>query len=162
MHFYVSDSYFSAVSMLPTLLLSAYFLGYASFVGVTFSTVKKSSVIMKSSLIAAGINILANFVFIPLYGGQGAAIATMLTYAAIAAYRLKESQKYMPVNIKRSEVMLTIIILGAQAVFVSLGYYWSLSSIIALFLLIFIHRKNIVSMYSVGANFVKSKSKRRN
>ena len=162
MHFYVSESYYSAISMLPTLLLSAYFLGYASFLGVTFSTVMKSSVIMKSSLIAAVVNVVANYVLIPIYGGQGAAIATMLTYAAIAAYRLKESQKYMPVRIKLLEFISSIFILLVQAAFVSTGNYWELSSFIAFIFLIFIHRKNIVSMCNFGINLIKSKTKRRN
>lgn len=160
MHYYVNESYYSAVTMLPMLLLSAYFLGYASFVGVTFSTIMKSNIIMKSSLIAAGINILVNFILIPFYGGQGAAISTMLTYAAIAVYRFMESQKYMPVDINILEIIMTITILIIQAVLVSNNYYWLLSSSIALIILIIIHRKNISSMYKVTINLVKLKTKR--
>ncbi len=50
-------------------------------------------------VLGAGINIAANFVLIPLYGGIGAAIASLISYAAVAlaaAYYYRQTAEALP------------------------------------------------------------------
>lgn len=149
MHVYVSEEYYDASTFLPTLLMSAYYLGYSSFIGVTFSTVMKSEVIMKSSLYAAGINIIFNLALIPRIGGLGAAVATMVTYMAISLYRYVKAQNYMPLNFSKPRFIITIVVLTVQEIAVTTGVRWIFISIICLFLIIIIYYKTVIHIISV-------------
>lgn len=146
MGFYVSEEYYKAVTFLPTLLMSSYYLGYFSFIGVTFNTVMKSEIIMKSSLYAAGINILLNTALIPHMGGLGAAVATMITYMVIALYRYFMAQKYMPLNISKRKVIITIVLLTTQQIAVTISNVWGLVSLICLLLLVTVWQKSIIDI----------------
>ena len=148
MKIYVTQDFYSAVVFLPTLLMGAYYLGYSTFIGVTFSTVMKSEIIMKSSLYAAVINIILNFMLIPILGGLGASIATMGTYMVISFYRYIKAQKYMPVSFSKIKFVMTIIILLFQQIMVTLNIKWVYVSIICIVLLVFIYLKTIKNIFN--------------
>lgn len=159
--FYVSEDYYSAVIFLPTLLMSAYYLGYSSFIGVTFSTVMKSGVIMKSSLYAAGINILFNLVLIPKIGGLGAAIATMATYIVISFYRYIKAQKYMPLSISKLRFLGTIIILTIQQIIVTLDIAIIPISMVCFALLVVTYIRTIKHIFIMLKSIIKNRFERK-
>ena len=72
--------YWKGISIIPLVILGYYF-SYLYFFPVNYEFyLKKTKYIAASTTIAAFVNILLNFVLIPLYGMHGAAIATIASY----------------------------------------------------------------------------------
>ena len=154
---YVAESYSDAVRFLPTLLMSAYYLGFSSFIGVTFSTVMKSKVIMHSSLVAAVLNIIVNFLLIPHIGGLGAAIATMFTYVVISVYRYYHAQKYMTLTFSKGKFLMTVGILTIQQIAVTIDFHWVVISILALMAIVIIHMSTVKNLTTTLVLLIKSR-----
>lgn len=157
MYIYVSDDYYSAIQVIPYLMLGAFFWAYSSFCGAIFSAVKKSNIVMFSSLYGAIGNIILNFILIPLYGMTGAAMATMFSYGLTATYRFVKSIKYEPSNSSYLNIFLSILVLTIQMIFVSFNIYSYVISFAAFIVLIIININDMHSSYHVISQLIKEK-----
>ena len=59
----------------------------------------------------AVINIILNFLLIPLVGTNGAAIATALSYLAIFIYRYYDTKRYIKIQIVKKKYLFTVLFL---------------------------------------------------
>ncbi|MDO5432580.1 polysaccharide biosynthesis C-terminal domain-containing protein [Eubacterium sp.] len=89
----LKDNFYSAWKFVPILILAATLGCYSTFFGTFYNALKKNFVLMLSTLIGAGINIILNFVLIPVYGGIGAAVATVISYVIITTLRIVDVTK---------------------------------------------------------------------
>lgn len=79
-HVFVPQPYWVAIKLLPLFVLSNYFVFMYSF-PVNFEFYhKKTYSIACGTVCAAGLNILLNYIFIPIWGLFGAALATLLAH----------------------------------------------------------------------------------
>ena len=85
--------YFQSASCIPFLVFSFIIIGSTYIVGIGSGIVKRSTPIAVCIFIGASINIILNFLLIPRYGKEGAAIATLLSYMGVFIYRYPVSQK---------------------------------------------------------------------
>ncbi len=72
---------------------------------------KKDSIYIKSTLLGAGVNVIANLIFIPRYGAVGAAIGTIFAEASVALYQTFKVRKEM--NISKYFVNSSLYIIPA-------------------------------------------------
>jgi len=88
-----THEYFQAASCIPFLAFSFIIIGSTYIVAIGSGIVKRSKPIAIGIFIGATVNIILNFVLIPRYGKEGAAIATLVSYIGVFAYRYPVSQK---------------------------------------------------------------------
>lgn len=146
MKYYVEETYYQAIVFLPLLLMGVFFLAYASYFGVFFNMVKKSTIIAYSSLAAAAINILLNIFLIPRFGGMGAAMATLVSYAVIAVYRIVGIRKYIDLKFNYVKWMISVTLLIVQGISVTVNFYYAAISVIILISLCLLYGKDIRSI----------------
>lgn len=95
-----SKEFFSAWKYVPILLGAVYFQNMNAFLGTIYTTAKKTKMILYSTLSAAIVNIVLNFIMIPKFGAYGAAIATLISYFFVWAVRYIDSQRIIKMDIK--------------------------------------------------------------
>jgi O-antigen/teichoic acid export membrane protein len=121
-----TKSYYGASSVVPLLAFSYFSLGaaYITSLGVV---VKKQTVSMGMAItIAAALNILLNFWLVPPYGKDGAALATLLSYAFVPVYMYYRSQKVYPIPYSFGKA--GAIVLVAVAI-ILIGGVWTFQNV---------------------------------
>lgn len=74
----LEPEYFDAISIVPFVILSAFFIGVYHKYTLIITFYKKSYIIMLTSLVALLINIIFSIILIPYFGINGAAISTFI------------------------------------------------------------------------------------
>lgn len=95
MCFYVAPEYIEAWKYSPFLIVGLMFQTLGTFVGTSYYVEKDMKGNLISSTVGAVTNIILNFCFIPLFGTNGAAIATCISYITVLAYRIVDTKKYL-------------------------------------------------------------------
>ena len=121
-----ADSYFDGWRYVPTLTLAAVFSGFASFAGSVYLVKKKSMLTFLTAMSGAFINIVLNLLLIPKIGAQGAAIATLASYAAVFAIRAINARRYVKFSLSPIRMSISLAVLFAQTALVLLTnkYVW--------------------------------------
>lgn len=96
---YVAIDYYEAWKYVPYLMIGYVFLNLSTFISTTYNVHKDSKGYLFSAVSGAIINCILNIILIPIIGVHGAALATMLSYIAVFLYRLKDTKKYLRINI---------------------------------------------------------------
>ena len=122
MKFYVGNSFFEAWRFVPLLLLSAAFNAFSSFSGSMFEALKKSKTVMSTTLIAGIINIILNFILIPLIGIYGAVLGTLGAYIVIAILRMRGVYKHIKIDYSLKKFIPLVLITVIQTVLVTMDF----------------------------------------
>ena len=96
---YVAIDYYEAWKYVPYLMIGYVFLNLSTFISTTYNVHKDSKGYLFSAVSGAIVNCILNIILIPIIGVHGAALATMLSYIAVFLYRLKDTKKYLRINI---------------------------------------------------------------
>jgi O-antigen/teichoic acid export membrane protein len=89
---FTTPDYFGSASCVPFLVFSYIAIGATYILGIGSSIVKRSKPIAIGILLGSSINLVLNFILIPAYGKEGAAVATLISYIAVLFYRYPVSQ----------------------------------------------------------------------
>lgn len=157
MSFYVSDSFFEAWRFVPLLLASASFSAVASYFGSLYGALKKSVNNMKSTLAAAIVNILVNYICILLFGTWGAIIGTITAYIILALYRMIDVLRFIPFDPQWKRFCINAGITVIQAILVSLDVQVYIVSILCLILFVIVNRTVIKKMILTSMRLIKRK-----
>ncbi len=97
-----SSKYWSGISMLVPITLSAFVIFVYSFYANTERYYKKTAIVSICTLIGAVVNIVLNFYFIPIYGSVAAAYSTLIAYfvSAVIHYFVARKCNSHCLNIK--------------------------------------------------------------
>ncbi len=79
-----TDEYYKAINIVPPISAGVYFISLSNLYSNILVYYKKTKLIMYGSVIAAGINIVLNMIFIPLKGFEVAAYTTLVSYIVLA------------------------------------------------------------------------------
>ena len=121
----MSDDDYSSWQYVPVLTLAMVFSALVSFLGSVYFLEKKSAMSMITATSGAVINIILNFVLIPKRGAMGAAVATLISYAAVYAIRAYDTGFYVHFNRHTIRMMINAAVLAIQAfVMVEAIAYW--------------------------------------
>ena len=118
--FFVKEGFAEARNYIPLLVLGALLNSVAGFYIAIYVAKKEPGVIMKTSVAAAIINLLGNFVLIGLFGAYGAAISTILAFAYLFISRHFDISKKQ-ISLKINPVL--ILSMFSVFSFVCLSYY---------------------------------------
>lgn len=113
-HFLLKSEFYSAWKFVPVLLVAATFGCYASYFGTFYNALKNNKILMISTIIGAIVNIILNFILIPIIGGIGAAIATLVSYLVIVIIRIIDVRKKVALSINYSKFTMQIFLLTVE------------------------------------------------
>jgi len=115
----IGPSYWSGLNIVPVVLFGYVFLGVATNLSAGLYIQKKTQYLPIATFIGAVVNVVVNFLLIPVCGMTGAAWATFLAYLAQAAATYVLVQRVYPV---RYEGARLIKIAGAAMLVLALYY----------------------------------------
>lgn len=116
--FLYAKDFYVAWKYVPWLTVAILFGALSGYLGGFFSAVKDSKLFATSTIMGAIINLILNFVFTPIYGAMGAAIATAISYIVVWAFRYVQSRKYIKLKINLTRDIITYILLIAQSLLI--------------------------------------------
>lgn len=129
---FVDGAYISGAFLCSTLFTAPLFLTLMQVIGTQLLIEKDTRIYSRTQVIGAVINILFNFILIPVFGARGAAVATLIGYVVpllILCIRLKKNKKIL-VGMRETIVFcFTTFVLIVSTLFV---YTWQTNLIIGL------------------------------
>lgn len=145
--FLAPPSYYQAIYVIPTIVGGLYFLAmYNIFANIVYYY-KKPKYVMIGSVLSAGLNIVLNYYFIPIYGLYAAAYTTMICYIMQAAIDYWAMKKVLGCNIYPRKVLLTLCVVIIVISFIGIRLYDYIVLRYLMLALVFItiyrHRNNI-------------------
>lgn len=152
MSIYVGDDFFEAWTMVPLLLVSAVFSSVAAYYGSVYGALKKSINNMITTLTAAIVNIIANYIFICKLGAIGAIVGTLISYIVIANFRMIDINRFVKINNKVISYILTCVILLIQAILVTMNYHILIVSMVSFVLFVLVNGRKIIEILRLTFN----------
>lgn len=139
--FVYAKEFFIAWKYSSVLLLGIFFNSLTAFVGSIFSATKNSNVLASTTVVSAIINILLNVCLIPLFGVQGAAVATAIALAVMWLLRIIKLRKLIRIKINVINHIIVLALLCAQIVAEHLvGHMYVVQVIIFMLILIILNK----------------------
>ena len=121
----VSSQFYPSWQYVPFLIMATSFSCLVSFSGSIYMVEKKSVLLLITTLAGALINIVLNFSLIPIYGVNGAAFATFVSYAVVFIIRAVNTRAYNPVQWGTPKLILnTAILLVQSLLLIQSPPYW--------------------------------------
>ena len=149
--------FFTAWMFVPALLFASVVNTLNNFVGTIFTAAKKTNSIFVTTLIGAIVNIGMNFLLIPFWGAQGAAIATAMSYLVVYILRMYKSFSIMRLEIDMKENVVKLTIIGILSIIACVNVYLT---IIVGIIILWWERKFIVAFLGFIMAKIKRKKKR--
>ncbi len=112
-HSLLPPEYWPGMTIVPVVLLGYMFLGVSNNFVAGIYIEKKTSHLSINTFIGAAINVVANFMLIPVLGIMGAALATLFSYAAMAIALFVVVQRFYPVKYEFNRVAKIVVAGGA-------------------------------------------------
>ena len=136
----LNSAYHEAWRYMPTLLCSAALESVVSFLASVYMVRKKSMHSFLTAVAGTGLNLLLNFLFIPrtgTFGGAlGAAIATLIGYAAVWVLRMADEPRLLRFRLYLPRQLCSLALLLAAAAVMTAGAGWSVYGTLGLFLVL--------------------------
>lgn len=111
--FLIGPGYWSGVIIVPIVLLAYMFLGIYTNLIAGIYIEKKTKYLPLITGLGAALNVAACFLLIPLWSIIGSALATLISYIAMAVYMYIVVQKFYPVKYETGKVLT---LLGINAI----------------------------------------------
>ena len=157
----LADSYYASWQYVPVLCLAMVFSALVSFMGSVYFLEKKSVMSMITSIAGAAINVVLNFMLIPKRGAMGAAVATMISYAAVYAIRAYDTRFYVRFNMHTVRVIINTALLFLQAVvMISAVRYWKYIQLVLVLIMLILNGREIFNtVVRLGKKILKKHEK---
>ena len=118
------NEYMASVPIMRVIMLALIPLGIGNIAcNQVLTPLGKEKYIMYSTMTGACINLIFNFVLIPMYGALGATIATVITETAVAGIQLFYSRNYIINIIKEIQVFKMSLAVGVSLVMLCIIKY---------------------------------------
>ncbi len=114
MYLLVAPDYYIAWRYVPILVLSAVFSSFVVFLNSIYMVEKKSVLALLTICVGAIVNIILNFLFVPLWGPNGAAWATLLCYVCVFLIRVKNTRHLIQIDYHFGMLALNTVLLLAM------------------------------------------------
>lgn len=95
LHLMVAQTYRQAWLYVPALLLTVVYTSFASFFGQYYIAAKKTFGVFTTTIVAAGLNLLGNFILIPRLGLNGAGLSAMVSFLVLWIIRYFDTKKFV-------------------------------------------------------------------
>lgn len=111
----VSDSFYDSWQYVPILIIATTYSCIVNFLASVYMAEKKSVMSLLTASSGAVTNIVLNFVFIPIMGANGAALATVCAFLVVFVTRGLNTRKYIKINFKLPLMIAETVILVGQS-----------------------------------------------
>lgn len=139
------SSYYEAWKYIPFLVLATVFNCFGMYMGSVYVVEKKSTLSLVTTLTGAIVNIGLNILLIPLWGVNGAAFSTFISYFIIFIFRTVTSRKYIKIKLNVFKLTINGIILSVQSVvMISEMPYWLQIEIVLFVIMTLINFKDVL------------------
>lgn len=109
-----SSSYYESWRYIPFLVMATAFCNLVNFTGSVYMVEKRSVASLVTTIMGAVINCVLNVILIPLWGVQGAAIATFISYFAVFAVRMIHTRQFIHIRINTLRLSVNILLILGQ------------------------------------------------
>lgn len=144
---FIKKIYWNGINCIPFLLCGSIFLSIAQYLGDILLVKKETSIIGKSTFIAAIINIILNILLIPKFSVLGASFATMVSYIYLFVHRILKTSTYFSLRMVFKKLCIfTIIFFLFSFLMIKISnniFLLAIFTIIDLFMFVFINRSII-------------------
>ncbi len=124
-----SQDYYSAWKYIPFVLLSVIYTSFSGFFGQFYIVAKLTKGIFVTTVIGAIVNVILNFLFIPLLGLNGTAISSMCAFFIMWIIRISQTKKFIQININKKLILISHVIIFLQIICLwtlsNLKLYWA-------------------------------------
>lgn len=161
--FLMSSAYEESWQPVAMLSLANFFSCVGAFFGVTYVVTKESKRAFITAAFGAVVNVVLTLCLVPAIGIMGAAIATAISYFAVAVIRGRDTRKFVHIKFKWNEIIPSITVLLVQTSISFLPYNPVLLAVNFLFfgLLLIVLRRDLKNLLSLCLNFLhKRKNKK--
>ena len=145
------EGFYEALSIVPVLLLANLCLGIYHNLSVWYKVTDRTHFGAIISCIGAVLTLAVNFIFIPTYGYEASAIATLLAYGSMMILSYVFGQKYYKIDypLKRLSLYAVIgIAFSACYFYVWSDYFWVGLLMISVYIaIIYFQEKNELLQY---------------
>ncbi len=154
----VAESYYDAYNYTPVLICAVIFSCFATFYSSFYMASKNNDMSLVTTLIGAIMNIVLNFAFIPKWGPQGAAIATLISYFTVFIMRAVDTKRFVKMKIDINNMALNFIAIGLQvtASILSVKNNW----LVQILLCIFVVMLNFKTLVFALISFIEMKKRK--
>lgn len=144
MSVYVGEAFRDSWVYVPLLLVSAICYSMFAFCGTLYVALQKSVNDMWTSVFAAIMNIIVNYVFIIKIGVWGAIIGSVASLLLFTIVRIIDIKRYIEFKIDIIRFIVNVILVLLLSLSVTINFYPIIVSIISILLYIVINKKLVV------------------
>lgn len=112
----VSDAFYDSWQYVPILIIATTYSCIVNFLASVYMAEKKSVMSLLTASSGAITNIVLNFLFIPVMGANGAAVATVCAFLVVFITRGANTRKYIKINYKLPLIIAETVILVVQSI----------------------------------------------
>ena len=154
----VGPDFYSSWQYIPFLVLAIAFCCLVNFTGSIYMVEKKSVATLVTTILGAVSNVVLNFILIPIFGAQGAAIATFISYFLVFVVRLIHTRRWIHIRINTLAFILNTVLLIVQATLLCMEVHlWILYEVLIVLLIIWLN----LSAIAQSVQKIISRKKRR-
>lgn len=113
----LNKEYIKTWLYIPWLLISVAFSSMSGFLSSKLIANEQTALILKTTVVGAAVNLVMNFILIPIVGINGAGIATMISFGIVLIIREKLLIKEKKLYISFSRFKIAIIMCGQLVVY---------------------------------------------
>ncbi len=115
--YFIDHIYRDALMIVPLSLIAAAINGFAGFIDTIFMAEKQTRWIFKTTIVGAGINIAALWIFTPVWGIYGAIGALCFALTALALFRLSVLGRRFAIKFQQANLLYFLILAVAICIF---------------------------------------------
>ena len=146
-HILVSEAFFPSWQYTPFLIISVVFSCFSSYYASFYMASKKNIMAMVTVFLGALMNVILNYWLIPIYGLQGAAFATAVSYVFIFLFRAVDTRRMVKIDLDIPKLLLNSALLGVQAALLLYDVQWlALWEFLALLAMFLVNLRGILSV----------------
>ena len=112
--FLYANEFYVAWKYVPFLTIAIVFGALSGYVGGFFTAVKDSKKFATSTILGAVLNVILNFISVPIIGTLGAAISTAASYIVVWAVRIIQSREYIKIKINWGRDISSYLVMFIQ------------------------------------------------
>ena len=112
----IKENYAESYPQIPILFIGTLGSCISAFLGGIYVANKRTKSVGMTTLIAAGLNLLIDIVFINYIGIYAASISTLVSYIFIVVYRMVDIQKFQSIKYNIKKVGACILVLALMCI----------------------------------------------
>lgn len=121
---FCGTDYSDAISVVIFTAPVIIFIGLTNIIGIqVLYPYGKENMVIISTMVAAGLNIILNLLFIPLFAETGAAISMLLSELSVLLVQIKLGKKYIPFSFFDTELLNFLYATIAMTLGILFSYY---------------------------------------